>query len=164
MDDRRADEAKAATAKILGDAVTQVGARWQRFAEWARADHRSAAHKTPEVTVERAKLLLHPKEQAGVGDRGFDLQTVPYDPGILEELPPARGSKARDLVGIEVRKGPAVVGALAQDRRPGQARLSALQCEHLKQQAIIVHRPAPFLVVVARVFGIEAIGPGTAFL
>jgi hypothetical protein len=56
--------------------------------------------------------------------------------------------EAGDLPRIEAGEGAPVVLALVQDRRPAQSGLRPFQRDELEQHAIVVHRHAPFLVVV----------------
>src|SRR5690606_9764751 len=70
--------------------------------------------------------------------------------------------EARDLHGVEIRERAPVGLALAQNRPPAQACLRALEDQELEVLAIVAHRNAPFLVVIALIFGIDALAPGAA--
>src|SRR5262245_33760076 len=59
-------------------------------------------------------------------------------------------------------KGGAKILALFEDGQPRQAGLKALQDELFEQRAIVALGHAPFLVVVARIFGIGDADPGAA--
>ena len=67
---------------------------------------------------------------------------------------------ARDLAGVEVVEGTAVVVALVQDGGPAQAGLGAFQNQELEEDAVVMLRHAPFLVVVLDARG--PFGPGAA--
>ena len=71
------------------------------------------------------------------------------------------GPKRLKRLGVEVCEGAAEIVALAQDRQPGQAGLKAFEAQLLEQVAVVVGRPAPFLVVVGLVERIAA-GPRAA--
>src|SRR5436189_44629 len=65
------------------------------------------------------------------------------------------------LIASETGEGPAVVVALVEDRRPGEARLGAFQDQELEEPPVVVHRHAPFLVVISQVLRAPQ-APGTA--
>ena len=71
--------------------------------------------------------------------------------------------EARDALGIEVGERLAIARPLVQDRRPGQSRLRALEDQELELRAVVVHRDAPLLVVIADVGVVKAgVQPGAA--
>ena len=76
---------------------------------------------------------------------------------------PALGARveARDLARIETRECLPVRVALSKNRDPAQARLRALERQHLEEPAIVVHRDTPFAIVVANVKRIGS-APGAA--
>src|SRR5204863_409375 len=76
---------------------------------------------------------------------------------LKRRLPPKATS-----AGAPGAPGAAVAGALAQDGRPRQSGLRALEGEHLEQQSVIVHRPSPFLIVVADIVGVGTARPPAA--
>src|SRR5712671_526667 len=159
--DGRAHEAKAAFHEVPRNLVAERRARGHRTA--ARAvDDRLTRDIRPQVAVEGAELALHREERPRVADGGLDLQAVTHDAGIAAQGRAAACIKARDLARLEAGERAAVAGALAQDGRPRQARLRALEGEHLEQQSVIVHRPAPFLIVIADVIGVGAARPPAA--
>src|ERR1700687_5548958 len=149
--DGRAHEAKAACYEVPGNLVAQRRARRYRAA--ARAVHdRLTRDERPQVAVKGAELALHREERPRVGHGGLDLQPVTHDAGI----------EARHLARLEVGERAAVAGALAQDGRPRQARLRALEGQHLEQQTVVVHRPSPFLIVIADIVRVGAARPPAA--
>ena len=85
---------------------------------------------------------------AGVGDGGQDLGPVAHDPRVSQQpvhvLLPEAGHRLRDESGEGLTEG----RPLAQDRRPGQARLEGLQAQPLEHAPLIAHRHAPLGVVV----------------
>ena len=58
---------------------------------------------------------------------------------------------ARDFARVEGGECAAIGGAFAQDRRPAQACLRALENEELEQAALVRDGHAPFAVVIAHV-------------
>jgi hypothetical protein len=113
----------------------------------------------PNIGVEAAKMPLHLDKSFGIHDGGFDLQSVAYDPGIVEQFSELPLSVSRDLAWLEIVKGAAVALALSQYRDPAQPCLRAFENEQLEQSSIIVERATPFTVVVGdvkRVIGCPA--------
>src|SRR5256886_5216141 len=159
--DGRAHEAKAAFHQVPGKLVAERRARGHRAA--ARAvDDRLTGDVRPQVAVKGAELALHREEGPRVAHGGLDLQAVAHDAGIAPQGGAAACVEARHLVRLEARERAAVAGALAQDGRPGQSGLRALEGEHLEQQSVIVHRPSPFLIVVADIVGVGTARPPAA--
>src|SRR6185503_9643838 len=157
--DGRADEAEAALLQVLAHRVRFGGARRDVVALAPVLD-RLAADELPDVAVERAELLLHGEKRLRVAHGAFDLQAVAHDAFVLHQERLTGSGEARDLGRIKSGKGAPVVRALFQDRRPAQPGLRAFQRDELEQHAVVVHRHAPFLVVVGDVQ--RAGGPATA--
>jgi len=67
-----------------------------------------------------------------------------------------------DFSRVEAGKGAPVVFALVEDGGPGEARLRAFQDQEFEQQRVVVHRHAPFFIVVAEV-GVAPSAPGAAW-
>ena len=61
--------------------------------------------------IEGAELLLHLKEGLGIGNGGFNFQTIADDPGILKECRFFPIVELGHLQGIEACKRPAVAFA-----------------------------------------------------
>src|SRR5882762_5039945 len=153
--DGRAHEAKAAFHQVPGNLVAEGRARRYRTA--ARAVHdRLTGDERPQVAVKRAELALHREERPRIAHGGLDLQAVTHDAGIAPQLGAPACIEARHPARFEVGERAAVAGALAQDGRPRQARLRALQGQHLKQPTVVVHRPSPFLIVIADIVRVGA--------
>src|SRR5258706_3869916 len=143
--DGRADELEAALEQVLAQRIGLGGLD----RDLAAPEHdRLAADEAPEVGVEAAELLLHGEKGFRVADGALDFQPIADDPRILQQYPfPAR-IETRDLSRIESRERLPVVLALLQDRFPREPGLRAFEDQELEQDAIVVHRHAPFLVVV----------------
>jgi len=121
--------------------------------------HRCVIDELPNIGVEAAKMPLHLDKSFGIHDGGFDLQSVAYDPGIVEQFSELPLSVSRDLAWLEIVKGAAVALALSQYGDPAQPCLRAFENEQLEQSSIIVERATPFTVVVGdvkRVIGCPA--------
>src|SRR6185437_13678909 len=114
-------------------------------------DERPPAHERPQVAVEGAALALDRKESLGVAHRRVDLEAIAHDARIPAQAGAGPGVEARHLARVEAHERAAVTGALVQDGRPRQPGLRALERQHLEQPPLIVHRTAPFQVVVAHV-------------
>src|SRR5687767_229080 len=111
--------------------------------------HRTAVDESPQVRVERAVLTLDGQHRPCVGDGGRDLGAIAHDAGIAEQCPRAGGGEPRHRARIEPGKRASIGRALGEDRRPAEPRLRALEDEELEQPPVVVHRHAPFLVVIA---------------
>src|SRR5262249_21736026 len=135
--DRRPDESETVLLEVLA--------------------HRLRRRERPDVAVERAVLATDGEEGAGVGDRRLDLATVPNDAGIVQQTANLRRRIARDLLGVEAIEGLPVRRALAEDRRPGQPGLGALDDQAFEQPGVVVPGHAPLGIVLADVEG--ALGP-----
>src|SRR5881227_465686 len=112
----------------------------------------------------REGAALQREERPRVAHGGLDLQAVAHDAGIAPQGGAAACIEARHLARLEVGERAAVAGALAQDGRPGQSRLRTLEGQHLEEQSIVIHRPSPFLIVIADIVGVGAARPPAAAL
>src|SRR5204863_5125588 len=92
------------------------------------------------------------------------LQPVTHDGRVLEQRRAAARIEARHPPRVEAGERTAVARALAEDRRPREPRLGALEREHLEEPPLVVHRAAPLLVVVADVVRVGAGCPSAAAL
>src|SRR6185503_15138131 len=101
-------------------------------------DLRPSADEIPEEDGEAAELPLDLQERLGVADRGADLQTVPHDPRVAEQLRDLSGAIPRHAPRIEPIERLAVVPALSEDGLPAQARLGSFQDEHLEEVPVVV--------------------------
>ena len=124
-------------------------------------DDRLATDEGPEVFRKAAELVLHREHAARVGDRGLDLEPVADDSRELHQPLDRALVEARDALGVEIRERFAIARPLVQDRRPGEARLRALEDQELELRAVVVHGDAPLLVVIADVGLVQAgVRPG----
>ena len=96
-------------------------------------------------------LGLDCQEGACVADGGLEFAAMADQPGVLHEGVDFLRIEARDFLGVEPCKGFAVVLALTQDRQPREAGLRTFEDELFEVQSIIVHRHAPFFVMVGDV-------------
>src|SRR6185437_1392980 len=161
VDDRRPDEAEAPLLEIPGDPVAQLAAGGH-LAALPAAQDRVAADPVPEVPAEGPELLLQGKKSLGVAHRGLDLQPVTDDPGVLQERRPAARIEAGHFGGIEARERLSIGGPLTQDGGPGESGLRAFEREHLEEMPVILHRPAPLLIVIAGVLLVGGRNPSAA--
>lgn len=112
-------------------------------------DDRLAACELPDISVKRAKFLLDLQEFLRIGDGAGDLAFVADDAWVLQELLNLLSVVFGDLDGVEIVKGGAEVFPFAQDAGPAQAGLEGIQSKEFKEFAIVVHRDAPFGIVIA---------------
>ena len=129
-----------------------------------RQAERRWRHELGQVGVERTEALRDREERHGVADRRVDLGAVPDDPGIGHQPLPVGRVERRDDGRVEAAERGSERLALAQDRRPRQARLERFERQPLEQLGVVVDRPAPLVVVVGdhqrvRVRAVRA-GPG----
>ena len=125
-------------------------------------DARPAVDEAPNIGVEATELFLNIDEFSRVVDRCQDLCSVADDTFILQQrfdLPPA---VARDFFRIESRKGLAIGVALAQHGVPAQAGLRPFQGQEFENCPVIMHRHAPFPVMVFDIIRFGQIDPRTA--
>ena len=106
------------------------------------------------------------QEGRRVADGRVDLGAVPDDPGVGHQARPVGRVEGGHHARIEPAERGPEGRALAQDRRPRQARLERLEREPFEQLDVVVARPAPLVVVVGdheaiRVGSVGA-GPGAA--
>ena len=119
-------------------------------------DPRPAADEFPAVAREAAELALHRQEQPGIDDRRLHLEPVADDAVELQQPLDLARVEARHAGRVEAGERLAVALALAQDRRPAETGLRALEDQELEQAPVVVHRYAPFTVVVGDVLGTHA--------
>jgi hypothetical protein len=79
------------------------------------------------------------------------LASGPDESGVLHEPIDFLRIEARDFLGLELREGFTVVLALTQDCQPREAGLRTFEDELFEVQSVIVHRHAPFFVMVGDV-------------
>src|SRR3989338_3227841 len=107
-----------------------------------------AFDKLPDERVKTAKFILHIEKLLGIDHRGSHLQAIAHDTSILQQrfyfICAISGNACR----IEIIECGAIMVALAQNSDPAQARLSAFQNQEFEEGAVILQRPAPFLIVI----------------
>src|SRR5580692_12109303 len=128
-----ADEAESPLLQIPAHRIA-VDARCGDAAEvQGPAAHHLAACEVPQILVEGLRFRPDLEVGLGVGDESVHLEPISDDAGILQQPPALGGAVARYFPGIETVEGFAVGLALAQDGKPAQAGLRALQAEHLEE-------------------------------
>lgn len=110
---------------------------------------RLAVDELPDVAVKAAKLLLHSEKSLRVLNCRSEFQFIAHDSGIVQQLLNLAPVIACHALRIEFVKSFSVVLALVEDRTPTQTGLRTFQDEKFKERAIVMHRSAPFFVVVA---------------
>jgi len=110
---------------------------------------RDAIAEGKEVRPERAVRLAQCDEPTGIPDRRADLGPIAHDARIGEQPPLGGRGEPRDAVRVEAGERPAIPLPLAQDRGPGESRLSALEHQEFEERSVIAAGAAPFAVVIA---------------
>jgi hypothetical protein len=121
---------------------------------------RLPADELPNVLVEAPELLLHREKRFRVLDRRVNLQFVANNARVREELLDFARIVSRNFVRLEIIESAPVVLSLFQDGNPAQAGLGAFENQELEQQAVVVNRHAPFMVMIGDVK--ISFGPGAA--
>src|ERR1051326_613367 len=120
---RRADELEAALDHVLAHRVgffrfgRNIGQRPESIDDWFAAD------KLPQVTIERAELLLSGEKTTGVDDGGVDFEFVSNDAGVFEQTRNVPLGVTGNFLRIEAVECLTIVLSLQQYRTPAQARL-----------------------------------------
>ncbi len=107
-----------------------------------------AADKTPEVSVEAAKLFPDREKRFRILDRRRNFQPVAHDAGVAEQTFHIARAVARDLFRAKTVERLAIVLPFFENRRPAQPGLRALKDQKLKQLSIVMNGHAPFLIVI----------------
>jgi len=82
-----------------------------------------AADESPEIGVKAPELFLNGEKRLRVGDRGGDLEPVPNDPRIGEQLAHFAPIVCGDSAGLKIVEGGAIAVPFFQDGLPGEPRL-----------------------------------------
>ena len=146
--DRRPHEAEAAPPQVVAERARQRGFGRDRPRRPSLVLQRPPAHEAPQVLRERAVLGLHGQERLRIADGGRDLGPVAHDALVDEQPPHVGGVEAGDAPGVELGEGAPEGRTLAQDRRPRQPGLGALEQEELEEDPVVAHGHAPLAVVV----------------
>src|SRR5438874_11380545 len=148
--DRRPDEAEAAPFQVLAHRL-RLGRLGRDLGEGPPGvDDRLSAHERPEMRVQAAELQRCP----GIPDRRRDLRAVADDRRVCEKPLDVALVESGHALRIEAGERAAIALALAEDRRPGEPGLCALEHEQLEKMTLVVGGDAPFLVVVGDVKGV----------
>src|SRR5262245_28221241 len=82
----RADELEPALEQVATHGIALRGVRGNVLHRTTPIYDRPSSNEGPEVAIEAAEFMLHREYRTGVGDRCRDLQSVPHDPRIGEQL------------------------------------------------------------------------------
>ena len=119
--------------------------------------------EAPDVGIETAELLLHLQEFFCVVNCRGDLCLVANDAVVFQQRLVLTFAVTRNFRRVEAGESLAICVSFAQDRIPAQSRLRSLQSQELEDRLVIVHRYAPFQVMVNDVIGLAWIHPRTSF-
>jgi len=154
LHDRRADEREAALAQVPAHRIGKRRRRRDLLAGRVAAIARTAVDEGPQVGGERVVLALHGEKRLCVVHRRENLAAMPYDAGVVHRGLDRRRIQCGDGRRIEALEDSPVAVALAQDRRPTQARLRALERKQFEEHAVVANRYAPLTIVIAE-FGLR---------
>src|SRR5262249_41833534 len=146
--DRGTDEFESAPQKIATELVG-FGRPWRELLQrFPAIDAWLAADEAPHIRIEAAEFFSSCEERFRISNRAANLQPVSNDAGIVEQAgdPFRRGWGDRNRVAAVETFGIRV--ALLEDRLPAESRLSALERQHLEEMPLVVHRHAPFAIVI----------------
>ena len=146
--DGRADEFESAFNQIPAHCVGFDCSRRQLSHSSPTILFRFAADKTPEVSVEAAKLFPDREKRFRILDRRRNFQPVAHDAGVAEQPFHIARAVARDLFRAKTVERLAIVLPFFENRRPAQPGLRALEDQKLKQLSIVMNGHAPFLIVI----------------
>ena len=146
--DGGADEVEAAFFQVFAHRIGLRGARRNFPSQATGVYQRLASDKPPDVTIERAELVLHRQKRLGVPYCRRDLQPVADDSLIAQQPFGLAAVIAGDLLCIEPIKGGAIIFALLQNGVPAQAGLRPFQNKELKQDTVVMLRDAPLAIVI----------------
>src|SRR5699024_9979460 len=156
VDDGGTHEFHAALLQILRDRVRQRRGCAANFPQGP------AFGPVPEIAVETAPLPPDGRKDGGVAHRCGDLAPVAHNACIRRQGLPLFGAVGGHLLPVEAVEGAAEIFPFVEDALPGKPGLEPFQDQHFKQRAVVVHRHAPFPVVVMQVTGVFGVGPAAA--
>lgn len=153
VDCSSADKFHAAPSQVDRDGIGQ----WRRGD--AALDYGLEVAEMPNVAVERAKFLLNFDENLRVMHGCSDFLPIAHNGGIVAE--------SVDFCVVVSGYGGAVKPiertpeslAFVQNALPRQSRHETLQYKPLEKQSIVMHRHAPFVVVICHIERISQIAP-----
>ena len=149
--DGAADELKPALAQIFAHGIRLRRSSGNLLQRRPGVLNRLAAHKLPDVGIERSELFLRLKKGLRVLYCRVDLQPVPHDTRIAEKSSEFRVIVGSHAAGIETVEGGPVVLPLVENRLPTQSRLRAFKDKHLEQVSIVVRGHSPLVVMIVAV-------------
>lgn len=104
--------------------------------------------KSPYIMVKRAEFPADHYETLCVVDGGHDFEPVADDPSVAHQPFNIRARKGGDHVPVPVRECFCKVRPALKDGEPRKTGLKSLEREHLEVLPVVMHRHAPFVVVV----------------
>ncbi len=159
IDDGRPKELEPSFLEILGPCDGLFCVDGIIFQPFETMSNRNTFDPRPHVLRERSELALNVEKTFRIVDGSLNLLSITYDPSIREQTLHVTRGETRDLAIVESFERYAKVLSFVQDRTPRKAGLERLKHEVFKNLSIIVHRHAPFLVVVFEIERIARDGP-----
>src|ERR1041385_3734538 len=93
---------------------------------------RAAAHKSPDISIERPKFLLNFKKSLGIGDGRFYFQAIPDDAGIGQKTANIFFIVSGNSNGIKLMQRLSIIFPLVENSLPTESGLSPIQNNVLK--------------------------------
>src|SRR5262245_4647683 len=146
--DRRTHKRETTLQQVSAHHIRFVRS-WRHFSMCTPAvDSRLAADELPDVGVEAAEFVLNRQKGFRVLHGALYFQPVAHDAWIRKQSFHSRWGESRNTRRVEFDEGIAISRTLIQYGFPAQTGLSALEREELEEHPIVVHRHAPFFVVI----------------
>ncbi len=118
----------------------------------------------PEIIRKAPVFLLDRPENLCIGHRGPDFQTVADDARILPDFLQLFFPIGADLLQVKAVERALECLLLVQDALPRKPGLKAFQDQHLKKFLVVVHRDAPYLVMITDIPLVLRVRPAASYL
>jgi hypothetical protein len=147
--DRRPDEFESASQQVAAHGVGfgavrgYVSQSSPTILDWFAVD------KPPKISIETSEFFSHLEKSLRVLDCSRDFQSVPHDAIVAEQSLDVSLAIAGNLFRAKSIERFSVVLALFQNSVPAQSRLRSFEDEEFEEHSIVVHRNAPFLIVIS---------------
>ena len=113
----------------------------------------------PKIAIEGAIFGLYLDEDFGIGDGSSNLETITDNVFIAQQFLKFMVVVLRNLGIVEVIESHSEGLPFIEDTFPRESCLKAFEDKHLEELMVVVHRFAPFVVVVCDIERIVYIAP-----
>src|SRR5271165_2695393 len=111
----------------------------------------SSADEAPNVGIKAAELALHSEKRFGIINGCGNFQAVANNSRIAKQSLHFSQIVTRHDGRIELIEYLAIAGALLEHSIPTQPGLRTFQNEQLKKAPVVMHRHAPFLIMIRNI-------------